>query len=159
MMHQDGSSMMFPLGLQGVLGLATSDPLTQMTQLALILLQLPSRQLTCASTPDKWPRKWLDPWVSLLILQQPIRAMLLWWLLNLSFKIVRPPCSCFLAAMTLFSYLFNPVCKFFPFSFFLFFFFFFFQNLPKKIFFNSVHKYKIEIKTNRLRYKIEIYVS
>ena len=29
---------------------------------------------------------WLYPWVSLLILQQLIRAKLLWWLLSLSFK-------------------------------------------------------------------------
>ena len=49
-MHRDGSSVIFPLGSQGVSGLATSDPLTQMTQLALILFQLPSRQLTCTST-------------------------------------------------------------------------------------------------------------
>ena len=49
-MHRDGSSVMFPLGSWGVLGLATSDPLTQTTKLALILLQLPSRQLTCTST-------------------------------------------------------------------------------------------------------------
>ena len=55
LMHQDGSSAMFPLGSGGgVSGLATSNPLTQMTQLALILLQIPSRQLTCASTP-KYP--------------------------------------------------------------------------------------------------------
>ena len=32
---------------------------SQMTQLALILLQLPSRQLNCKSTQDKWPQKWL----------------------------------------------------------------------------------------------------
>ena len=49
-MHRDGSSVMFPLGSWGVSDLATSDPLTQMTQLALILLQLPSQQLTCTST-------------------------------------------------------------------------------------------------------------
>ena len=49
-MHRDGSSVMFFFGFMGVSGLATSDPLAQMTQLALILLQLPSRQLTCAST-------------------------------------------------------------------------------------------------------------
>ena len=38
----------------------------------------------------------IAPWMalSLLILQQPIRANLLWWLLNLSFKIGRPLCSC-----------------------------------------------------------------
>ena len=47
-------------GIMGVSGLATSDPLTQMTQLALMLLQLPSRQLTCASTQEKkWQQKWL----------------------------------------------------------------------------------------------------
>ena len=64
-------------------------PLARMTQLALILLQLPSRQLNCVpSTQDKWPQKWLCPWVSLLILQQPIRARLHWWLLKLSFKII-----------------------------------------------------------------------
>ena len=40
-------------GFMGGSGLATSDPLTQMTQLALILLQLPSRQLTCAFTQGK----------------------------------------------------------------------------------------------------------
>ena len=49
-MHRDWSSVMFPFGSWGVSGLATSDPLTQMTKLALILLQLPSRQLTCAPT-------------------------------------------------------------------------------------------------------------
>ena len=46
-----------------------------------------------------------------IILQQPIRAKLYWWLLNLSFKIGRPLYSCFLATMTLFfGYLFTPVC-------------------------------------------------
>ena len=49
-MHRDGSSVMFPLGSWGVSGLATSEPLTQMTQLALILFQLSFRQLPCAST-------------------------------------------------------------------------------------------------------------
>ena len=44
--------MIFPLGSWGG-GLATSDPLTQMTLFALILLQLPSRQLTSASTQEK----------------------------------------------------------------------------------------------------------
>ena len=129
-MHRDGSSVMFPLDSWGVLGLTTSDPLAQMTQLALILLQLPSWQLNCTSTQDKWPQKWLYP---LLILQQPIRAKLFWWLLNLSFKIERPLYSCFSDTMTsLFSYLFNPVCNlFFFFSFFFLFpfFFFFFRNL------------------------------
>ena len=52
-MHRNGSSVMFPLGSWGVSGLATSDPLTQMTQLALILLQLPSRQLTGTSTQEE----------------------------------------------------------------------------------------------------------
>ena len=49
-MHRDGSSVMFLLRSWGVSGFATSDTLTQMTQLALMFLQLPSRQLTCAST-------------------------------------------------------------------------------------------------------------
>ena len=40
-------------GFMGGSSLATSDLLTQMTQLALILLQLPSRQLTCTSTQEK----------------------------------------------------------------------------------------------------------
>ena len=54
LMHQDGSTVMFPLGSQGVLGLAASHPLAQMTQLALILHQLPSGQLNCVScTQDK----------------------------------------------------------------------------------------------------------
>ena len=44
-----GSSVMFPFGSQGVSGLATSDPLAQMTQLALILRQLTSRQLNYIS--------------------------------------------------------------------------------------------------------------
>ena len=43
------------MGGGGVSGLATSDPLTQITQLALILLQLLSLQLTCAST--QWEKK------------------------------------------------------------------------------------------------------
>ena len=133
-MHRDGSSVMFPLGSWVVSGPAISDPLAQMTQLALILLQLPSWQLKCASTQDKWPQKWHYPWVSLLVLQQPIRAKLLWWLLNLSFKIGRPLCSCFPVAMTsLFVYLFNPVCSFLFFFFFLFFFsFLFFETYKKK---------------------------
>ena len=120
-MHRDGLSAMFPLGSRGVSGLATSDAHAQMIQLALILLQLPSRQLTCLSTQDKWPQKWLYPWISLLILQQPIRARLLWWLLNFSFKIGRPlPVS----MTSLFGYLFNPVCSFFCFVFFVLFFLF-----------------------------------
>ena len=41
-MHRDG--------FMGVFGSCNIRPLTQMTQLALILLQIPSRQLTCAST-------------------------------------------------------------------------------------------------------------
>ena len=89
-------------------GLATLDPLTQMTQLALILLQLPSRQLTCASTHKK---KKTTEMALYIILQQPIRAKLFWWLLNLSFKIGRPLYSCFSAAITLlFGYLFTLVC-------------------------------------------------
>ena len=83
-------------GFLGVSGLATSDPLTQMVQFALILRQFPSRQLNCvSSTQDKWLQKWLYPWVSLLILQQPITGRLLWWLQKLSFNIGRPLCSCF----------------------------------------------------------------
>ena len=129
-MHRDGSSEMFPLGSRERGGweadLATPDPLAQMTQLALILLQLPSWQLTCVSSiQDKWLQKWLSPWVSLLILQQPIRVRLLWWLLNLSFNTGRPLCSCFPATRTsFFGYLFNPVCSFFS--------FFFFQTYKKK---------------------------
>ena len=131
-----------------------------MTQLALILLQLSSQQLSCASTQNKWPQKWLHPWVSLLILQQPIRARLLWWLLQLSFKIRRPLWSCYPAAMTsLFGYLFNTVCRFFfPFS---RFFCFSSPDTYKKKRWNKknyVHNYKSAIKTNRLRFKIEMYV-
>ena len=85
LMHRDGSSVMFPLGSWGVLGLATSDPLTQMTQLALILLQLPSRQLTCASTQGQ-KKKMTTEKALYIILQKPIRAKLYWWLLNISFK-------------------------------------------------------------------------
>ena len=48
-MRQDGSSVMIPLGSRGISGLVTSDPQAQMTQLALILRQLPSRQVTCVS--------------------------------------------------------------------------------------------------------------
>ena len=63
LMHWDGSSVMFPLGSQWG-GLATSDPLTQ---LALILCQLPSQQVTWVSfTQGKWLQKWLYLWVSLL---------------------------------------------------------------------------------------------
>ena len=108
LMHRDGSSVMFPLDSWGISGLATSDPLTQMTQLALILLQLPSRQLTCASTQGEKNdhRKG-----SIYNLQQPIRAKLYWWLLNLSFKNREATLLCFFAAMTsLFGYLFTPVC-------------------------------------------------
>ena len=114
------------LGSRGVSGLATSDSLAQMTQLAVILRKLPFRQLNCtSSTQDKWQQKCLYPWVSLLILQQPIRVRLLWWLLKLWFKIGRPLCSCFPAAMTsLFGYLFNSVYSH-SFSFLTFFFFFF----------------------------------
>ena len=117
LMHRDGSSVMFPLGLWRVSGLATSDLLTRMTQLALILLQLPSRQLTCASTQGE--KKMTTEKALYIILQQPIRAKLFLWLLNLSFKIGRPLYSCFSAAMTsLLGYLFTPVCIS---SFFLFF--------------------------------------
>ena len=66
LIHRDGSSVMFLLGSRGVSGLTTSDSLAQMTQLTLILLQLPSQQINCASTQDKWPQKWLYPRVSLL---------------------------------------------------------------------------------------------
>ena len=87
-MHWDGSSVMFPLGSWGVSDLATSDSLTQMTQLGLILPQLPSRQLTCASTQGEKNdlRKGSISAFLYIILQQPIRAKLYWWLLNLSFK-------------------------------------------------------------------------
>ena len=69
-----------------------------------------------------------------IFLQQPIRAKLFWWLLNLSFKIGRPLCSCFPAAMTsLFGYLFSPVCSLFLFPFHSFPFSFFFSKLTKKI--------------------------
>ena len=40
-MHQDGSSVMFPLGSWGVLGLATSDPLTQTTKFGIDLTPTP----------------------------------------------------------------------------------------------------------------------
>ena len=82
LMHRDGSSVTFPLGSWGVSGLATSDPLTQITQSALMLLQLPSRQLTGASTQEKMTTEM----ALYIILQQPIRAKLFWWPLNLSFK-------------------------------------------------------------------------
>ena len=85
--HRNGSSVMFPLGSQGVSGLATSDPLAQMTQQA-DNLRIHTRQMTSEMA--------LSP----LIFQQSIRARLLWWLLNLAFKIGRPLCSCFPAAMT-----------------------------------------------------------
>ena len=52
-----------------------------------------------------------------IILQQPIRAKLYWWLLNLSFKNREATLLCFFATMgSLFSYLFIPVCipSFFP---------------------------------------------
>ena len=64
---------MGPLGSWGVSGLATSDPLTQMTQLALMLLQLPSRHLICVSTQEK---KMTAEMALFIILQQPIRAKL-----------------------------------------------------------------------------------
>ena len=73
LMQRDGSSVMSPLGSWGISGFATSDPLTQMTQLALILLQLPSRQLTCTSTQEKKMTTEMAPYI---ILQQPIRANL-----------------------------------------------------------------------------------
>ena len=151
-MHRDGSSVMFPLGSQGGgSGLAISDPLAQMAQLVLILLQLPSWQLKCASTQDKWPQKWHYPLVSLLVLQQPIRAKLLWWLLNLSFKIGRSLCSCFPVAMTsLFVYLFNPVCSFF-FFFFLFFFSFLFSKLTKKMNFKKILYINIKLQLKQIK--------
>ena len=96
-------------GFMGVSGLATSEPLTQMTQLALILLQLPSRQLTCASTQRE--KKMTTEKARYIILQQPIRAKLYWWLLNLSFKSREATLLCFFATMTsLFGYPFTPVC-------------------------------------------------
>ena len=86
LMHRDGSSVMFPLGSRrgggfGSCNIRPSHPndpvgidLTP-TPIPAAKLRIHTRQMT-----------WLYPWVSLLILQQPIRAKLLWWLLNLSFK-------------------------------------------------------------------------
>ena len=60
-----------------------------------------------------------------IILQQPIRAKLYWWLLNLSFKNREATLLCFFATMgSLFGYLFIPVCipsspPFFWFNFYL----------------------------------------
>ena len=110
LMHRDGSSGMFPLGSWGVSGLATSDPLTQMTQLALIL---PTTPISAANLRiRKWTKKKMITEKALyIILQQPIRAKLFRWLLNLSFKIERPLCSCLVARMTsLFGYLLTPIC-------------------------------------------------
>ena len=46
-----------------------------------------------------------------IILLQPIRAKLYWWLLNLSFKNREATLLCFFATMgSLFGYLFIPVC-------------------------------------------------
>ena len=91
----------------GVSGLATSDPLTQMIQLALILLQLPSRRLTCTSRQAEKMTREKDLYI---ILQQPIRAKLYRWLLNLSFKNREASLLCFFATMTsIFGYLFTPV--------------------------------------------------
>ena len=118
LMHRDGSSVMFPLGSGGCL--ATSDPLAQMTQLALILCQLPFWQLNCVSfTQGKWLQKWLYLWVSLLNFgnsQSELGFFDDCWSFPLKlgghFALVFP------AAMTsLFGYLFNPVC--FSFVFFL----------------------------------------
>ena len=72
--------------MAGGSGHATSDPFAQMTQLALMLLQLPSRQLTCTSTQEKKKKKMTTEKALYIILQQPIRAKLYWWLLNLFFK-------------------------------------------------------------------------
>ena len=88
-----------------------------------------------------------------VILLQPIRAKLFWWLLNYFFKIRRPVYSCFSVAMTsLFGYLFTPLCisSFFllpP---------LFFSNLPKKKINkkNFVHKHKIAIKTTNSYIKL-----
>ena len=75
-----------------------------------------------------------------IILQQPIRAKLFWWLLNLSFKIGRPLYSCFFATMTsLFGYLFTPVCIS---SFFFIFLPPFFYTYRKKIKWNKKNKMK-----------------
>ena len=63
LMRRGGSSVMFPLGSRGCRVLQHQPtPPTQMAQVALILLQLPSRQLNCvSSTQDKWPQKLLYP--------------------------------------------------------------------------------------------------
>ena len=53
-------------------GLLTSDPLTQMTQLASIALQLPSNSHPCASTQGE--KKMTTEKALYIILQQPIRA-------------------------------------------------------------------------------------
>ena len=116
LMHRDGSSMMFPLGSGGA-GLATSDPLAQMTQLALILRQLPSRQLNFVSfTQDKWLQKWFYFWVSLLNFgnsQSEFDFFDDCW--NFLLKLRGHFALVFPAGMTLlFSYLFNPVCSLFP---------------------------------------------
>ena len=82
--------------------------------------------------------------------QRPIRVCLLWRLLKLPLKLWGHFALVFPAAMTsLSSSLFNLVWLFFP-------------SLPETslqlTIKNTVHEYKIVIKTNRLRFKIEIYV-
>ena len=144
--HRDGSSVMFPWGSRGISGLPTSVPFAQMTQLALIFRQLPSRQLTCVSfTQGKWLQKWFYLCnITFEFWQQPIKAWLLWWLLKFSFKIGRPLCSCFPYHDDV---EYSPICMYFFF--------------PSRSFLttynkNIVHEYKIANKTNRLRFEIEI---
>ena len=86
LMHRDGSSVMFTLGLRRVSGLATSDPFAQKTQLTKLHI-FHTRQMTAEMV--------LLLGITFKFWQQPIRAWLLWWLLKLSFKIGWPFCSCF----------------------------------------------------------------
>ena len=61
--------------------------------------------------PHKEKRKMTSEKALYIILQQPIRAKLYWWLLNLSFKNRVATLLCFFATMgSLFGYLFIPVC-------------------------------------------------
>ena len=127
-MHRDESSVMFSLDSRGggfrscnIRPPCPNDPVgidLTPTPILAANLRIHTRQMTTELA------------LSLLILQQPIRTRLLWWFLNLSFKIRKPLWSCFSAAMSLlFGYLFNPVCSLF----FLFLSHFFFPFPPLKL--------------------------
>ena len=84
-MHRDGSSVMFPLGSWGVSGLATSDPTTYPNDpvgIDLTPTTIPAANLRI----DTRKKKMTTEMALYIILQQPIRAKLYWWLLSLSFK-------------------------------------------------------------------------